>query len=170
MPRVRIVAPDAPFSHTLGAGHQWFDIDGKELRPGRIMSVRRSFDHLIAGVIASAGFRERLDRVAFVGLSQGAIVALDAVASGRWKVGALVSIAGLLPPIAVSQSPNFMQVLMLHGAADQTVPAAATRDAAKRLLAAGFEVETHILPGLGHTISSEELELARAFLIRALAI
>jgi phospholipase/carboxylesterase len=32
----------------------------------------------------------------FVGVSQGAIVALDAVASGRWKVGALIAFSGLL--------------------------------------------------------------------------
>ena len=42
------------------------------------------------------GKRVALVRIAFVGVSQGAIVALDAVASGRWKVGARVSFAGLL--------------------------------------------------------------------------
>nr|WP_245298387.1 hypothetical protein [Sinorhizobium sp. A49] len=44
------------------------------------------------------GFEDTHDRAAFVGVSQGAIVALDAVASGRRQVGALVSFAGLLPP------------------------------------------------------------------------
>jgi len=49
------------------------------------------------------------DRIAFVGVSQGAIVALDAVGSGRWRIGALVSFAGLLPPQIVSNASSATQ-------------------------------------------------------------
>jgi phospholipase/carboxylesterase len=162
----RIVAPDAPFPYIQGTGHQWFGIDGKELRPDRIRAVRLAFDDLVKDIIDRQGFADRMERVAIVGVSQGAIVALDAVASRRWQIGALVSIAGLLPPGPVMRSSGATRVLMLHGRADQTVPFAATLDASKRLASAGYEVETHILPGLGHTVSTEELELARDFLIK----
>jgi phospholipase/carboxylesterase len=130
--------------------------------------ARLAFDQLVKDIIDREGFADRMERVAIVGVSQGAIVVLDAVASGRWQIGALVSIAGLLPPGPVMRSSGLTHVLMLHGRADQTVPYAATLDAAKRLASAGYKVETHILSGLDHTVSTEELELARDFLIKVL--
>ncbi|MDM9627785.1 hypothetical protein QTL95_17985 [Rhizobium sp. S152] len=62
-----------------------------------------------------------------MGVSQDAIVALDAVASGRWKVGPLVSSAGLLPPRTVSSESEDTPVLLLHG---HDYPAAASTLAA----------------------------------------
>ncbi len=94
----RFAAPDAPFSHPYG--YQWFNIDGGQLRADRVRSVGRAFDDTVANIVKREGFENALHRVAFVGVSQGAIVSLDAVATGRWEVGALVSFAGLLPPIS----------------------------------------------------------------------
>jgi phospholipase/carboxylesterase len=42
----------------------------------------------VASEIEKHGFAGRFDRIAFFGFSQGAIMALDAVASGRWPVRA----------------------------------------------------------------------------------
>jgi hypothetical protein len=42
----------------------------------------------VASEIEKHGFAGRFDRIAFFGVSQGAIMALDAVASGRWPVRA----------------------------------------------------------------------------------
>jgi len=166
----RIVAPDAPFPYIHGTGHQWFGIDGREIATRPHQGGETVLDRLVRDIIDREGFTIRTRRVAFVGVSQGAIVALDAVASGRWEVGAVVSLAGLLPPGPVARSSSSTPVLMLHGRADQTVPHAATLDAASRLTSAGFQVETHILPGLGHTVSVEELELAQEFLMKTLGV
>lgn len=89
-------SPDAPFPYP-GSGHQWFDVDGRELRPDRIATVRFAFYEVVGDAVKRAGFLDRLDKVAFVGVSQGAIVALDAVASGRWPIRALVTFAGVAP-------------------------------------------------------------------------
>lgn len=113
-----------------------------------------------------AGFEARLDRVAFVGVSQGAIIALDAVASGQWPVGALVTFAGLLPPIPIFAGANTTDVLLIHGSEDQTIPPRETLRAAQQLHAAGFKVESDALAGVGHTVTSEGLEHARQFLER----
>nr|WP_210253379.1 hypothetical protein [Sinorhizobium sp. M14]AMP34919.1 hypothetical protein pSinB_053 [Sinorhizobium sp. M14] len=45
-------------------------------------------DSIIGDVVPREDFEDTNDRAAFVGASQGAIVALDAVASGRRQVGA----------------------------------------------------------------------------------
>ena len=128
--------------------------------------MRSAFDDTIGRELRRAGFEARLDRVAFVGVSQGAIIALDAVASGRWPVGALVTFAGLLPPIPIFAGANTTDVLLKHGSEDQTIPPRETLRAAQQLHAAGFKVESDVLAGVGHTVTSEGLELARQFLER----
>lgn len=165
LPQTRFAAPDAPFTHWRG--HQWFRIDGNPLAPDNIRSAREGFDSRVSDIVRREGFESMHDRIAFVGVSQGAIVANDAVAAGRWKVGALVSFAGLLPPTKVSRRSNTTPVLLLHGKDDQTIPPMASTMAANQLGAAGFKVELDILPSVGHTISPGGAAKALEFLQRS---
>ncbi|PZM14938.1 phospholipase [Rhizobium tubonense] len=169
LPRTAFAAPDAPFHHGNGYGHQWFGVDGNELNPERIEKVRKAFDDVADGIVRREGFEDRLDKVAFVGVSQGAIIALDAVGSGRWPVGALISFAGLLPLTSVTPAEKRTPILLVHGAVDNTIPSVASELAASQLRAAGFDVELKILPGVGHNISAEGAEMAKSFLIRTLS-
>ncbi|MEB2846687.1 phospholipase [Rhizobiales bacterium RZME27] len=166
LPNSRFVAPDAPFTHWRG--HQWFRIDGNPLAPESIKSAREGFDRTVSEIIRRERFEARLDRVAFVGVSQGAIVALDGVASGRWQVGALVSFAGLLALMQVSSRSNETPVLLVHGKDDRTIPPVASTMAASQLGAAGFRVEVDILPAVGHTISPGGAARALEFLEKSL--
>jgi phospholipase/carboxylesterase len=166
LPNTRFAAPDAPMHHRYG--HQWFSTEGNPLAPAKVIAARKAFDGLVNDVVRREGFADAHDRIAFVGVSQGAIVALDAVASGRWKVGALVSFAGLLPPQPISPSSKDTPVLLVHGRADTTIPAAASTLAAAQLGAAGFKVELDIEPGVGHTISSTGARTALSFLQKSL--
>jgi phospholipase/carboxylesterase len=125
-------------------------------------------DRTVSELIWEEGFDGAHDLVALVGVSQGAIVALDAVASGRWRVGALVSIAGLLAPMQVSARSNETPVLLIHGNDDRTIPSVASMVAAKQLGAAGFMVELDILPAVGHTLSPSGAERALRFLQKSL--
>ncbi|MFP3581665.1 dienelactone hydrolase family protein, partial [Arthrobacter sp. SIMBA_036] len=124
LPNTRFAAPDAPMRHRYG--HQWFSTEGNPLDPMKVMAARKAFDELMDQAVCREGFADAHDRIAFVGVSQGAIVALDAVASGRWKVGALVSFAGLLPPQLGSPASKGTPILLVHGEADTTIPSAAS--------------------------------------------
>ena len=167
LPDTSFVTPDAPLENSYG-GHQWFKVDGMQLDPVRIQEARDAFDRTIDDIIRREGFDGKTAELAFVGVSQGAIVALDAVASGRWKVGALVAFSGLLPPTTVSRSGNQTPVLLIHGADDRTIPSMASTVAAAQLKAAGFQVEIDIEPKVGHTISLSGANKALQFLRRAL--
>lgn len=167
LPNTRFSAPDAPFPSGQG-GHQWFRVDGQELRPDHIEFVRTAFDQLIGDVVRREGFEDALDKVALVGVSQGSVMALDAVASGRWKIGAVVTFAGLLP-LRPIPTENDIAILMIHGKNDLRIPAEASKAAAGQLRAAGFDVDLEILPGVGHTISSDGAAKALAFLKKRLA-
>lgn len=168
LPDTAFAIPDAPYRNGYG-GHQWFKVDGLQLDPGRVREARESFDRKIRDVITQEGFTDRLQDVALVGVSQGAIMALDCVASGRWGVGGLVAFSGLLPPAPVLPPNNPTPVLLVHGADDRTIPSVASTVAAGQLRAAGFSVELEIEPSVGHTISMTGAETAVRFLRKALA-
>jgi phospholipase/carboxylesterase len=173
LPSAAFAAPDAPARFDGGGpGRQWFSIAGinDDNRQQRIEQAREGFDRVVSAALAERGFAGRLDRIALFGFSQGAMMALDAVASGRWPVAAVVASSGRLsgaadPLLAAAATP----ALLLHGEADAIVPAEESRRAATRLKAAGFMVEARFFARLGHSISGEGVEAAGAFLARALA-
>jgi len=172
LPSTAFASPDAPLPFDGGGrAWQWFSIAGVsvENRPQRVEAARQEFDRVVKAAIAEGGFAERLDRVALFGFSQGAIMALDAVASGRWPVAALVAAAGRLPGatgLATAVVPT--PILLLHGEADGAVPVEESRRAAPRLKAAGFPVEARFFPRLGHALSPELVAAAGEFLARSL--
>ncbi|WP_313606672.1 prolyl oligopeptidase family serine peptidase [Rhizobium sp.] len=162
LPDTEFISPDAPFENS-SRGREWFIVDDQVLRPDRVEAARRAFDNLVSRIVREQGFENDLKNVAFVGVSQGAIVALDAVTSGRWKVGALVSFAGLLPLPPTSASRD-TPIMLMHGGADTRIPSAASVAAQSQLKAAGYDVTYKLFPTVGHTISSEEAEQAATFL------
>lgn len=171
LPGTIYASPDAPEPSSFGSGYQWFSVEGvtEGNRAERIAKARAGFDSTLKAIIDSHGFADRLDKVALVGFSQGTIMALDALASGRWPVGAVVGFSGrLASPLPFNPSPE-TPVLLIHGSADPVIPAAETEKAAAVLTALGVDVKTLVIPGLGHTISAEGADLAGEFLAKVLA-
>lgn len=168
LPSTAIAAPDAPDPFPYGMGHQWFSVAGvtAENREARILAARAGFDRVVAKAIADAGFEGRPDRVALVGFSQGTIMALDAVARGRWPVGAVVGYSGRLATALPDEASglSFPPVLLVHGDADDVIASAETVRAAERLGRAGVAVEHHILPGVPHTITGDGAALGARFI------
>lgn len=171
VPTAKFVSPNAPEPSAFGAGYQWFSVIGvtAENRADRIIAARDGFDATIDAAISDNGFAEKRHRVAFVGFSQGSIMALDALATGRQSPAAVVSFAGRLATPDPLTPPINAEALLIHGDADSVIPSSETRGAAERLLSAGVMVETEILPGIGHTIAPQSIQTAGRFLARQFA-
>ena len=138
-------------------------------RSERIRDARAGFDATVSRIIAENGFEGRLDRVAFLGFSQGTIMALDAIASGRWPVAAVAGFSGRLASPQPHAPSLATSVLLVHGGADPVIPASETTKAATVLETLGVKVETMIVPGLPHTISADGAARAGAFLANILS-
>lgn len=166
LPGVRSVAPDAPHPFPMPGGFQWFSLDGitPANRPERIAGARAAFDALLGKIIAAEGFADDLERVVLVGFSQGSIMALDAVARGRWPVAAVVAYSGRLATPVGTKAAVDTPVLLIHGADDAVIPASESEAAMAALDEAGFDTAIRILPGLDHGISMEGVAIATAFL------
>ncbi|PPQ35079.1 phospholipase/carboxylesterase [Rhodoblastus acidophilus] len=156
LPGVDVVAPDAPFATPMG--FQWFSLDGvtPENRLSRLVEGRAAFDAVLAPLAAG---RERLG---LLGFSQGGMMALDALVTGRWPVAAVAGFSTRLaspPPFAPTAAP----VLLVHGDDDSVIPAGEGVAAGQALRALGLRVDTHVLPGVDHCITTEGMRLAAAF-------
>lgn len=166
LPGAVFVSPNAPERSSFGSGYQWFSVAGvtEENRPARIAAARPAFDAVISDIIDKNGYSGDLDRVVFVGFSQGTIMSLDAIASGRWPVAAVVGFSGRLASEAPLKPAAATKVLLVHGTSDPVIPSWETEKAETELKAAGLSVETVIEPGLGHTISVGGADRAADFL------
>jgi len=169
LPDAVFVAPDAPEPFEGGgSGRQWFSIVGVSdaNREERVLKARAGFDRVVAREIERAGFARRLDRVALFGFSQGAILSLDALVDGRWPIAAVVAASGRLVTPVGPKAAVSTPVLILHGERDEVISAADAGRAKRGLEGAGFAVEAHVYPGLGHSVSPEGLQVAGRFLAR----
>jgi dienelactone hydrolase len=92
-------------------------------------------------------------RVALVGISLGAFLAL-AAASGSTGVRAVVDISGgLVEPWASQATAAFPPALIVHGDADTVVPVTHARELDALLTRLEVRHQTLILPGEGHWFS-----------------
>jgi phospholipase/carboxylesterase len=171
LPGAIFVSPNAPERSGFGSGYQWFSVAGVtvENRGERIRAARASFDATISAIIKEKGFADKLGQIAFVGFSQGTIMALDAVASGRWPVGAVVGFSGRLATPSPLTPSIATPILLVHGTADPVISSTETTDAAAVLQTLGMKVETVIIPGLPHTISADGAARAGEFLAASLS-
>jgi predicted esterase len=121
--------------------------------------------------LQEAGFGR--ERIVVGGFSQGACLATEFVASHPARYGGLVAFTGGLigPPGSLQSSPNGELIgtpaLLCSGDPDPHVPWTRIEESAAILSGMGATVTTRRYPGRPHTVTQEELELARNLLLQA---
>lgn len=172
LPTAAFVSPHAPERCAMSPmGYQWFGIT--RLQPEEMQrGVERAGPVLEAFVDAEL---KRLDldpsRLAFVGFSQGTMMALHVGLRRKVSPAAIVGFSGMLPGADVlpQQIACRPPVLLVHGDADEVIPVQALYASANGLGTAGVSVQWHISQGVGHGIAPDGLELAGKFLADAFA-
>jgi phospholipase/carboxylesterase len=172
LPDTVFLSPNAPQA-CPGApgGYQWWALTNfsPQARAAGVREAAPIVDAYIDAQLARFGLSA--DRLALVGFSQGTMTALHV---GPRRVQRLAGIVGFSGMLADAQAPAAEMVtkppiLLIHGDADPMVPVAALGQAKATLHPLGFNVTTHISPGLGHSIDEAGLRLGEAFLSRVLA-
>ncbi len=108
-------------------------------------------------------------RIALLGFSQGACLALEFAARQARRYGGVIAIAGGLigPPGTLFRYPGMLNgtpVFIGCGDADPYIPLARVHESADVLAGLGAQVDRRIYPGLDHTIIQDEIDAARAIL------
>jgi phospholipase/carboxylesterase len=170
LPDAEFVSPDGPFPCDMAPfGRQWFSLQDRS--PAAILAGVRAtapiVDAFLDAALAARGLDDR--QLALVGFSQGTMMSLY-VGLRRAKAAAgIVGYSGaLVGADALRQEIRSRpKVLLVHGDADEVVPAQALAIAANGLKAADVPAEILMRPGLGHGIDEEGLRRGGEFLHQA---
>lgn len=166
-PDVSIVAPEA-------TGNTWYPY--RFLEPiernepwlssalGRVASV--------IGQLSQHGIPP--ERVALLGFSQGACLALETAARDARRYAALIGLSGGLigPPgtrFDYDGSLEGTPVFLGCSDVDAHIPVERVEQSAEALERLGASVDMRIYPGMGHTVNRDELLAARSLLAKAFA-
>ncbi len=173
LPDAEFVSPDAPFPCDMAPfGRQWFSLQDRS--PERVLAGVRASAAMLDGFLDEALAARGLDggRLALVGFSQGTMMSLYTGLRRAVAPAGIVGFSGAL--VGADTLPQEIRarppVLLVHGDADEVVPAQDMPLAVKALEAAGVKVESLIRPGLGHGIDEEGLKRGGAFLRRAFGL
>jgi phospholipase/carboxylesterase len=170
LPATAFVAPNAP-EPCPGApdGYQWWSLAGASPRAEGVARAAPVLDAFIDAELARHELAEA--QLALVGFSQGTMMALQVGPHRRRPLAGIVGYSGMLADAAGLADPAITRppILLIHGDADPMIPVAAFHQARAALVQNGFAVESHVSPGLGHSIDATGLQLGGAFLARVLA-
>lgn len=163
LPNVTFVAPNAPQKCSVNPmGYQWFPIpwmDGSsevEMGQGFAAStdmLNRYLDEMAKEFPA--------DRTVLVGFSQGTMMSLHVGPQRAQQLAGIVGFSGrMMQPESLADAVSKPPVQLIHGDSDEVVPPASMPEAEKALKSAGFDVQSHVSPGVGHGIAPDGLSLA----------
>ncbi len=174
LPDTAFVSPHAPDAFPFGSGRQWYPLPTaydrsaedvlRALRAG-VPTAATALDTFLDAELAR--WKLGNDALALVGFSQGATLAL--YGGLRRPARAVVAYSGALGALPTPLPAPKPRVLLSHGARDEVVPVAALNAAANSLRANGVDVQTRIVPQLGHGIDAEGVVLGARFLAEAVA-
>ena len=171
MPNALFLAPHAP-QRCGSAGYQWWalsDTTPAALARGAA-SAAPAIDTFIDRKLDQYGLSDA--DLAIVGFSQGTMMALHVGLRRKAAVACIVGYSGMLTgaPRLKHEITARPPVLLIHGTQDPIVPVAALHDAETALKHLEVHVETHVSPGVGHSVDPAGLRLGRDFVARSLGL
>jgi phospholipase/carboxylesterase len=174
LPDAAFVSPNAPetLPGQFFGGRQWFSLNSRSEEEWE-RGVREAQPILEAFIKEEAKrLNLPISAVALVGFSQGTMMALQTGLRLDEPVAGIVGFSGHLAGAKrlAAEIKSKPPVLLIHGSADDVIPAAAIHLARTSLAAAGVPVQWQIRPGLGHGIDPAGFQAAGAFLRTAFGL
>lgn len=163
LPDVTFVAPNAPQKCAVNPmGYQWFPIpwiDGSsEVEMGQGFAASSD---LLSRYLDEMAAEFPAERTVLVGFSQGTMMSLHVGPKRASQLSGIVGFSGrLMQPGSLADAASKPPVQLIHGDMDDVVPPSSMPDAEKALKSAGFDVVSHVSPGVGHGIAPDGLQLA----------
>src|SRR5215213_5642874 len=164
-PNITILAPQA-------AGNTWYPyafLEPRERNEPYLSSALRIVADLIAQV-DEHGIPPK--RVALMGFSQGACLALEAAARNARRYAGVIGLSGGLigpPGTSFDFAGSLDGTPVFRGCSDVDthIPKERVEESGAALNRLGAAVDVRLYPGMGHTVNRDELEAARTILDEA---
>jgi phospholipase/carboxylesterase len=164
---VAIITPRAPVELSAG-GFVWFDYCGGGRIHPEVELWRQTMGRLRAFLNALPDvYPINPARLALVGFSQGAAIAISLALAGFYRPAGLASLAGFVPSIPglVDQAKPLpgLPVFVAHGNRDETVPVAQARRARASFAGLGAAV-TYTEYAAGHKVHTAGMKALKKWL------
>ena len=168
-----IAPPGAAILAPQAAGNTWYPyrfIEPIERNEPYLSSALRVVSDLVSQ-LGEQGIPP--ERVALLGFSQGACLALESAARNARRYAGVIGFSGGLigPPGTVFDFAGSLQgtpVFIGSSDVDPHIPKERVEESALALERLGAEVDARLYPGMGHAINRDELDAARVILNGAL--
>ena len=167
LPNAIFVSPNAPFQCDMSPfGYQWFSLQEhtEEAMLAGAQKAQPILDAFIDQQLAKYKLTER--NLALVGFSQGTMVSIFTVPRRKIPVAGVVAYSGRLigNDLMAQEIRCNPPMVMINGDQDELVPVTLQPAAVDTLRALGVKIESHIRPGLGHSIDDVGIKIAQDFL------
>lgn len=167
-PGVAILAPQA-------AGNTWYPyrfLEPMERNEPYLSSALRRVADLIAEV-QSGGIPA--ERIALLGFSQGACLALESTARNAQRYAGVVAFSGGLigppgTPFDYEGSLDGTPVFIGSSDVDPHIPKERVEESAAAMHRLGAVIDARLYPGMGHTVNRDEVEATRGMLLGAFGV
>jgi phospholipase/carboxylesterase len=175
MPSTAFYAPNAPYPFEDAAyfggeafGYQWYSRRTEQARAAGLVEVAPIVNAYIDELLATHKLAP--NRCILLGFSQGCITSLHVAPRRKQALAGVVGFSGALvtSDTLPKEIANKAPIFLAHGIEDDVLPVSGTEFAATTLKGLGVPVESHILPGLGHSIDQRGAKAALAFMQRLL--
>lgn len=160
------LSPNAPYPYDLyPVGYQWFSL--KDYNEDKLYEGIERALPILKEYIDENLFKYNLKYkdLILIGFSQGSMLAFQ-MAPRLADPCTVIGFSGtLIKPDELKKNIKSMpKILLIHGSDDEVLPASRYITTHKSLNNMGFDVEGHLIEGLGHSINSECIKLANQFL------
>tara|TARA_B100000575_G_scaffold24920_1_gene16883 strand:- start:555 stop:1214 length:660 start_codon:yes stop_codon:yes gene_type:complete len=168
---VEFISPHAPFPCEMSPfGRQWFSLGDRSA--DAMLGGARMAAQILDDFLNEQLERSKLtpDRLALIGFSQGTMMSLFVGPRRSEQIAGIVGFSGrlLAEDLLKKEIKTLPPVTLIHGSADEMVPAEALEHAVKGLEDVGISVDSELRPELGHSIDERGLEIAKSFLSKIL--
>ena len=167
LPDAAFVSPHAPYPCDMAPfGRQWFSL--QERSPEAMYAGAERARPILAAFLEQELARHDLGmaELALVGFSQGTMMSLHTALRMAEPVAGILGYSGMLiaPEHLAAEITVRPPVLLVHGSADEVVPALSMPAAELALTEVSVPVQTLLCRGLGHSIDEEGLRAGVGFL------
>ncbi len=172
LPETEFVAPNAPSRiPNMAEAYQWWPIRSfsMEERSAGAIAAAPAIDAFLTKELGRLDLDD--DRLLLIGFSQGTMMALHVGLRRETAVAGVIGYSGMLVAAErlAAEIRSRPPILLVHGTDDDVVPFGSLAEAEQEMKGVGLDVETHVSPGVGHTVGPDGLSAGGVFARRVLA-
>ena len=157
-----LLFPDAPTPCETWTGQQWFPLSLENMN---FTEIRMGLDYAaphLCKYIEIKSMESKCDNVCLIGISQGAIMALEMIY--YTKISKIVAYCGLFAPHISKVNFSNPDILLVHSVDDNVIPYKKALQAKSDLEQLELNVSLHTCYNIRHYVSKEAWKIGSEFL------